>query len=85
MQKQYKDAEVAFEEGQALSTNSKRHHSCVKMHGDIEPNKMIIGCLTKHIEVYQDYKLYIDFSINFDQFSPHMDFSDIVVKTKARF
>ena len=31
----------------------------------IEAKKMIVSCLIKRVEVYRDYKLHIDFNIDF--------------------
>ena len=39
----------------------------------IEAKKMIVNCLIKRVEVYRDYKLHIDFNIDFEQFSMGMD------------
>ena len=38
-----------------------------------EVKKMIVNCLIKRVEVYRDYKLHIDFNIDFEQFSMGMD------------
>ena len=35
----------------------------------MEAKKMIVNCLIKRVEVYRDYKLHIDFNIDFEQFS----------------
>lgn len=35
----------------------------------MESKKMIVNCLIKRVEVYQGYKLHIDFNIDFEQFS----------------
>ena len=34
---------------------------------------MIVNCLIGRVEVYRDYKLHIDFNIDFNQFSLGMD------------
>ena len=39
----------------------------------IEAKKMIVSCLIKRVEVYRDYKLHIDFNIDFEQFSMGLD------------
>lgn len=39
----------------------------------MEAKKMIVNCLIKRVEVYRDYKLHIDFNIDFEQFSLGMD------------
>ena len=38
---------------------------------------MIVSCLIKRVDVYRDYKLYIDFNIDFEQFSAGLDISAI--------
>ena len=39
----------------------------------IEAKKMIVSCLIKRIDVYRDYKLHLDFNIDFEQFSAGLD------------
>ena len=39
----------------------------------IESKKMIVNCLIKRVDVYRDYKLHIDFNIDFEQFSMGLD------------
>ena len=39
----------------------------------IEAKKMIVSCLISRVEVYRDYKLQIDFKIDFEQFSGGLD------------
>lgn len=34
---------------------------------------MIVSCLIKRVEVYWDYKLHVDFNIDFEQFSLEID------------
>ena len=43
----------------------------------MEAKKMIVNCLIKRVEVYRDYKLHIDFNIDFEQFSAGLDISAI--------
>ncbi|MEA4994294.1 MAG: hypothetical protein VB060_10785 [Oscillibacter sp.] len=43
----------------------------------LEAKKMIVNCLIKRIDVYRDYKLHIDFNIDFEQFSLGMDIISI--------
>ena len=38
---------------------------------------MIVSCLIRRVEVYQDYRLHIDFNIDFEQFSMGMDIISI--------
>ena len=35
----------------------------------MESKKMIVSCLIRRVEVYRDYRLHIDFNIDFEQFS----------------
>ena len=35
---------------------------------NIETKKMIVSCLIRRIDVYRDYRVHIDFNIDFDQF-----------------
>ena len=42
-----------------------------------EAKKMIVNCLIKRVDVYRDYKLHIDFNIDFEQFSAGLDISAI--------
>ena len=39
----------------------------------MDAKKMIVGCLIKRVDVYRDYKLHIDFNIDFEQFSAGLD------------
>lgn len=43
----------------------------------MEARKMIVNCLIKRVEVYRDYKLHIDFNIDFEQFSLGLDMDGI--------
>ncbi len=43
----------------------------------IEAKKRIVSCLIKRIEVYRDYKLHLDFNIDFEQFSAGLDIATI--------
>ena len=43
----------------------------------IEAKKMIVNCLIRRVEVYRDYRLHIDFNIDFEQFSTGLDISAI--------
>lgn len=82
LQKQYEDAKAAYEEGQSVlqSLNAQYNDiiSWAEMYdtASIEVKKMIIGYLINRIEVYRDYKLHIDFNIDFEQFSLGMDVSE---------
>ena len=43
----------------------------------MEAKKMIVNCLIKRVDVYRDYKLHIDFNIDFEQFSMGIDIISI--------
>lgn len=43
----------------------------------LEAKKMIVNCLIRRVEVYRDYKLHIDFNIDFAQFSLGLDIVEI--------
>lgn len=43
----------------------------------LEAKKMIVNCLIKRVEVYRDYKLHIDFNIDFHQFSLGIEIVEI--------
>ena len=38
---------------------------------------MIVNCLIRRVEVYRDYKLHIDFNIDFTQFILGLDIVEI--------
>lgn len=50
----------------------------------MEARKMIVNCLIKRVEVYRDYKLHIDFNIDFEQFSLGLDMDGIAGIKKPR-
>ena len=43
---------------------------------------MIVNCLIRRVEVYRDYKLHIDFNIDFTQFSLGLDIVEIAAYNK---
>ena len=43
----------------------------------MESKKMIVSCLIRRVEVYRDYRLHIDFNIDFEKFSAGLDISSI--------
>lgn len=47
--------------------------ACMYDTASIEAKKMIVNCLIKRVDVYRDYKLHIDFNIDFEQFSMGLD------------
>ena len=80
LQAQYEAAQTAYDEGEEVLKSLNAQYNEIISWADmydtasIESKKMIIGCLIKRIEVYRDYKLHIDFNIDFEQFSLGMDF-----------
>ena len=58
-----------------LSNNFDELISWAELYDDasFEQKKMILGCLIKRIKVFRDYKLKIDFNINFEQFINGLD------------
>ena len=79
LQKQFEDAQAAYEEGQTVLHSLEEQYDNVISWADLydtaslEAKKMIVNCLIKRVEVYRDYKLHIDFNIDFEQFSMGMD------------
>ncbi|MGE4276488.1 MAG: hypothetical protein AB7E30_04825 [Lawsonibacter sp.] len=85
LQKHFEDAQTAYDKGQsmleALNAQYNDIISWSEMYdtASLEAKKMIVNCLIKRIEVYRDYKLHIDFNIDFEQFSMGMDIASIAV------
>ena len=83
LQKQFEDAQAAYEEGQAVLHSLDEQYDNVISWADLydtaslEAKKMIVNCLIRRVEVYRDYKLHIDFNIDFTQFSLGMDIVEI--------
>lgn len=83
LQKYFEDAQAAYDEGQsmleALNAQYDDIISWSEMYdtASLEAKKMIVNCLIKRIDVYRDYKLHIDFNIDFEQFSLGMDIISI--------
>ena len=67
-------AQAAYDEGQAVMASLNAQYDDIISWADmydttsLEAKKMIVNCLIKRIEVYRDYKLHIDFNIDFEQF-----------------
>ena len=79
LKQNYEAAQAAYDEGQAVlaSLNSQYEDiiSWAEMYdtASFEAKKMIVNCLIRRVKVYRDYKLHIDFNIDFEQFSLGMD------------
>ena len=83
LQKQFEEAQAAYDEGQAVMASLSAQYDDIISWADMydaasmEAKKMIVNCLIKRVEVYRDYKLHIDFNIDFEQFSLGMDIVNI--------
>ena len=83
LQKQFEEAQAAYEVGQAVMDSLSAQYDDIISWADMydaasmEAKKMIVNCLIKRVEVYRDYKLHIDFNIDFEQFSLGMDIVNI--------
>ena len=83
LQKQFEDAQSAYEEGQTVLHSLEEQYDNVISWADLydtaslEAKKMIVNCLIRRVEVYRDYKLHIDFNIDFAQFSLGLDIVEI--------
>ena len=79
LQKRLDDAQAAFDEGQAVLASLNAQYDDIISWADMydtasmEAKKMIVSCLIKRVEVYRDYKLHVDFNIDFEQFSLGID------------
>ena len=79
LQEQLATAQTAYDEGQAVLNALNAQYEDIISWADmydqanLEAKKMIVNCLIKRVEVYRDYKLYIDFNIDLEQFSLGMD------------
>ncbi|WP_196059079.1 recombinase family protein [Flavonifractor plautii] len=75
----FEAAQAAYDEGQAVLASLNAQYddiiSWAEMYdtASFEAKKMIVNCLIGRVEVYRDYKLHIDFNIDFDQFSLGLD------------
>lgn len=75
LQEQLEAAQQAYEEGQAVMDTLNAQYDDIISWADMydsasmESKKMIVNCLIKRVEVYQDYKLHIDFNIDLEQFA----------------
>ena len=76
-------AQAAYGEGQAMLDALNAQYDDIISWADMydsasmEAKKMIVSCLIKRVDVYRDYKLHIDFNIDFEQFSMGIDIISI--------
>ena len=76
-------AQAAYDEGQAMLDALNAQYDDIISWADMydsastESKKMIVSCLIRRVEVYRDYRLHIDFNIDFEQFSTGLDISAI--------
>ena len=83
IQRTMEAAQAAYDEGQvmldALNAQYDDIISWAEMYdsASMESKKMIVSCLIRRVEVYRDYRLHIDFNIDFEQFSAGLDISAI--------
>lgn len=79
----FEAAQAAYNEGQAVLASLNAQYDDIISWADMydtasmEAKKMIVNCLIKRVEVYRDYKLHIDFNIDFEQFSMGLDIISI--------
>ena len=79
VQQQLDAAQAAYDEGQAVLASLNAQYDDIISWADmydtasIEAKKMVVNCLIKRVDVYRDYKLHIDFNIDFEQFSMGLD------------
>ncbi len=72
-------AQAAYDEGKAVPASlNAQYDGIISWAGmydtaSMEAKKMVVGCLIRRAEVYRDYKLRIDFNIDFEQFSMGLD------------
>lgn len=79
LQKSMEGAQAAYDEGKAVLAILNAQYDDIiswsEMYdtASMEAKKMIVSCLIKRVDVYRDYKLHIDFNIDFNQFSGGLD------------
>lgn len=79
LQKNMEEAQAAYDEGKtilaALNAQYNDLISWAEMYdtASIEAKKMIVSSLISRVDVYRDYKLHIDFNIDFEQFIGGLD------------
>ena len=83
LKQNYEAAQAAYDEVQAVLASLNAQYddiiSWAEMYdtASFEAKKMIVNCLIGRVEVYRDYKLHIDFNIDFYQFSLGLDIMTI--------
>ena len=83
VQRTMEAAQAAYDEGQAMLDALNAQYddiiSWAEMYdsASMESKKMIVSCLIRRVEAYRDYRLHIDFNIDFEQFSAGLDISAI--------
>ena len=83
LQRQLEAAQAAYEEGQTVLRSLEAQYDDIISWADmydsasLAAKKMIVNCLIRRVEVYRDYKLHIDFNIDFEQFSLGLDIVEI--------
>ncbi|MBO4676276.1 MAG: recombinase family protein [Oscillospiraceae bacterium] len=81
LEQKLKSAQAAYDEGQALMASLNTQYDAIIGWSElydgasIETKKMIVSCLIKRIDVYRDYRVHIDWGIDFDQFQFGLDLS----------
>jgi len=84
VKEQLDTAQAAYDEGQEIMASLNAQYDDIISWADmydtasLEAKKMIVNCLIKRIEVFRDYKLHIDFNIDFEQFSLGLDMEALV-------
>ena len=79
LQENMEAAQAAYDEGKTVLASLNAQYddiiSWAEMYdtASMEAKKMIVSCLIKRVEVYRDYKLHIDFNIDFEQFNGGLD------------
>jgi DNA invertase Pin-like site-specific DNA recombinase len=85
LQKKLDDAQAAYEEGQTVLASLNAQYDDIISWADMydtasfEAKKMIVNCLIKRVEVYRNYRLHIDFNIDFEMFSAGLSTLEIAV------
>ena len=79
LQENMEMAQAAYDEGKTVLASLNAQYddiiSWAEMYdtASMEAKKMIVNCLIKRVDVYRDYKLHIDFNIDFEQFCGRLD------------
>ena len=79
LQENMEAAQAAYDEGKTVLASLNAQYddiiSWAEMYdtASMEAKKMIVNCLIKRVDVYRDYKLHIDFNIDFEQFCGGLD------------